>query len=145
VGDLVVKILEIFKQMAWAIQIMAYLSLFSGFVVLFSIANHQANTRSQETNLLKVLGAKFTEIRAGIQLEFGLLGLGAAFSGTALSYIVSFILSSVLFEGIWIFTWRIPLLSLFGVTLVAVATATLATRRVLKEKPIHLLQEDLRD
>jgi putative ABC transport system permease protein len=145
VGDLLVKILEIFKQMAWAIQIMAYLSLFSGFVVLFSIANHQASTRSQETNLLKVLGAKFLEIRSAVQLEFGLLGLGAAAVGTALSYLVSFILSVALFEGIWIFTWRIPVVSLFGVTAVAVATATLATRRVLREKPIRLLQANLRD
>ncbi|MDR3606108.1 MAG: FtsX-like permease family protein [Oligoflexia bacterium] len=141
VGDLVVKILEIFRQMAWAIQIMAYLSLFSGFVVLFSIANHQASMRSQETNLLKVLGAKFFEIRSAVQLEFGLLGFGAAMTGTALSYLVSFILSRVLFEGIWIFTWRIPFLALLGVTALSVVTATIATRRVLREKPIRLLQE----
>jgi putative ABC transport system permease protein len=140
VGDLVGKILEIFRQMAWAIQIMAYLSLFSGFVVLFSIANHQASTRSGETNLLKVLGAKFFEIRSAVQLEFGLLGFGAALAGTALSYVVSFILSTVLFEGIWIFTWRIPLVAVLGVTALSVVTATLATRRVLREKPIKLLQ-----
>jgi putative ABC transport system permease protein len=140
VGDLVAKILEIFRQMAWAIQIMAYLSLFSGFVVLFSIANHQASTRSQETNLLKVLGAKFFEIRSAIQLEFGLLGFGAALAGTALSYVVSFILANVLFEGVWIFTWKIPLLALLGVAVLSVVTATFATRRVLREKPLRLLQ-----
>ena len=50
VSRVVERILGIVTQMSWALKFMAYLSLFTGFVVLFSIANHQAQLRRGGTD-----------------------------------------------------------------------------------------------
>ena len=48
VSRIVKRINEIIEQMSWALTFMSILCLFSGFVVIFSIANHQARTRRWE-------------------------------------------------------------------------------------------------
>jgi putative ABC transport system permease protein len=140
ISVLVEKILSIFTQMGWAMRTMAILSLFAGFVVLFSIANHQASQRSTETNLLKVLGASFRDIRGIYELEFGALALGAALCGTAGSLVMSYFLSQFLFDRIWVLSGAVPLLVTLLVPLLAVATVHAATGSVLRQKPLALLQ-----
>ena len=142
ISVLVEKILSIFTQMGWALRVMAMLSLFAGFVVLFSIANHQASQRREETNLLKVLGAGFPEIRGIYNLEFGGLTFAAAFCGTAGSFAMSYLLSQFLFDHIWVFSWAVPLGVMVAVPLLAVATVHAATGRVLYQRPLALLQAD---
>ncbi len=142
VSDLAKKILEVFGQMSGALRVMAWLSLFAGFVVLFSISSHQASSRRQETNLLKVLGARFSDVRRMIVIEFAILGFCASAFGVVLSYIVSWLVTEFLFDGTWIFTWKTPLISIVAAGLLASQTALIAAWRVLKQKPIALLQSE---
>jgi putative ABC transport system permease protein len=121
---------------------MAWLSLFAGFVVLFSISSHQASSRRQETNLLKVLGAGFSDVRRMVLIEFAILGFCAAAFGTLLSYLVSWLITDLLFDGTWIFSWQTPLISVFAAGGLASLTALLAAWRVLRQKPIALLQSE---
>lgn len=140
VTELVTRILEIFRQMGAGIQAIAGLTLVAAVLVLFSIASHQAGTRAAESSLLKVLGAPFSDILATVGIEFGILGLFSSGVGTLLSYGVSYVMSVVVFEGVWVFSWRIPLLSIGLITALGVLTALLATHRVLKRKPVDLLR-----
>jgi putative ABC transport system permease protein len=140
VSDVTKKILEVFSQMSAALRVMAWLSLFAGFVVLFSISSHQASSRRQETNLLKVLGARFSDIRRMVAVEFAILGLCASALGVFLSYLVSWLITEFLFDGNWIFTWQTPLVSIAAAGFLASATAVAAAWRILRQKPIALLQ-----
>lgn len=142
VSDLASKILEVFAQMSGALRVMAWLSLFAGFVVLFSISSHQASSRRQETNLLKVLGASFSDIRQMIATEFAILGFCASAFGVLLSYLVSWLITEFLFDGSWVFTWKTPLISVMAAGALASLTALFAAWRVLQQKPIALLQAE---
>jgi putative ABC transport system permease protein len=142
VSDVTKKILEVFSQMSGALRVMAWLSLFAGFVVLFSISSHQASSRRQETNLLKVLGARFSDIRRMVAMEFATLGLCASAFGVVLSYLVSWLITEFLFDGNWVFTWQTPLVSVVAAGALASLTALTAAWRVLRQKPIALLQSE---
>ncbi len=142
ISTLVEKIVGIFKQMGLALRVMALLSLFAGFVVLFSIANHQASTRRQESNLMKVLGASPGLIQAIFDWEFATLAFFAAGFGTLVSVGMSYLFSLVLFDKVWIFTWLSPLLVTLAIPLMSLVTVHAATRRLLRQKPLALLQSE---
>ena len=71
-------------------------------VVVFSIARYEVQRRYREINLLKVLGAGFSNIRSMILLEFGILSSMAAFFGVVLSMAMSYTLSWQIFESLWL-------------------------------------------
>ena len=140
VSRIVSRILDITDQISWAIQVMAYLSILAGLVVLFSIARYEVQHRFWEINLLKVLGARFQDVRSIVQIEFGILGLFAAIFGVLLSNGMSFVISYLVFERLWSFSWQMTLFSIVGISLLSIGTALLATHQLLKQKPLKLLQ-----
>ncbi len=97
-------------------------------------------SRQQEINLLKVLGANFSDIRKMIMIEFGLLGLLAATLGSILSLIASWVISYVAFESIWSVYWQITLLTIAVISLFSMTAAFMGARKTLRQKPIGLLQ-----
>ena len=119
---------------------MAYLSIIAGLVVVFSIARHEAQSRTWEINLLKVLGSNFKDVQRIIQFEFGLLGASAAIFGVLLSLVMSYGVSLLLFENIWSFTWDISTFTIVTVSVLSVAIAMFATHHVLAQKPLKLLR-----
>jgi putative ABC transport system permease protein len=133
------RILSIVQQMGIAIFFMAALSLCAGLAVLFSIARHEADKRTRDVALLKVLGARFAQVRATVALEFAMLGLMAALAGTLLSIGVAFVLTSVLFDRLFVFDPRTPLVVLVACSALCLVTGLLATSRSLRLKPRLLL------
>src|SRR5690606_30484938 len=105
VTQIVARLLDITGQISWAIRVMAYLSIFAGLVVLFSIARYEVKSRYWEINLLKILGANFRDVKTIVQIEFGILGLCAAATGVVLSLLMSWTLSWILFDSLWGFSW----------------------------------------
>ena len=73
-------------------------------------------------------------------LEFGLLSGIAATFGVLLSMAMSYTLSWQIFESLWHPAWQNSLLGIGGVTVLGMGVALLATSRVLKQKPLVLLQ-----
>lgn len=140
-GDVVQKILEIFNQMTLALRVMAGLSFFSGLIVLYSIANHQAESRRMESNLWKILGAGSWDIQSMVALEFLVLGLLASAFGVAISYAMTWLLVTAVFDADWFFAFHRQALSIALITMLCLLTAALATRRVMVQKPAELLGE----
>ncbi len=134
------KILEITGQISWAIQVMAFSAIFVGMVVVYSIARYNSQSRMKEINLLKVLGAGFNEIRLIIILEFFIFGLSASLVGSLLSLVAAWVMSLMIFDSIWAISWAILVFTVFVITLLTMIAAYLGTRKVLKQKPISLLQ-----
>ena len=136
------KILSIVEQMTWALQLMAILSILAGLVILYSISREKAREQRWEINLLKILGASFSDLRNQVRIEFGLLGLCASILGVSLSAMVSFILAEYIFDKVWTFQLALPLGIIFTVVTLSVLTAEWATKKVLLEKPNSILQEN---
>ena len=136
------KILKVVGQMTWALQVMAILSIIVGLIILHTISREKARRQRQEINLQKILGASFSDLKNLVRLEFGALGLFSAVLGIALSSGSSFVLSHYIFDRVWSFYWPLPLIMITGVTLLSCFTAEIATRKVLREKPIQLFKDD---
>ena len=140
VTRMVGRVLKISDQMVLALRLMAYLSILAGLVVVFSIARHEVEGRLWELNLLKVLGARFSDIQKMIQIEFAVLGIFAGLFGVAVSLIMSYGISWWFFENLWKWTWQTSLGSIIGVTALSVGVAWLATQRTLRSSPLTLLR-----
>ena len=132
VSRIVKRINEIIEQMSWALTFMSLLCLLSGFVVLFSIASHQARARKWEVGLLKTLGASFQTIERQFLWQFCLISFFAISFGIFLSLLASYFVSSLLFDSLWIFDWKTPLLSLILGSLLTYWVTSLAIKKALK-------------
>ena len=135
------KILEIVSQMTWALQIMALLSILAGVVVLYSLAREKARRQKRELNLLKILGASFSDLQIQVRIEFGLLALSASSLGVLLSLATSYLLAEKVFDRVWSFQWALPFYIIVGVLTLSLLVTELATRKFLKEKPLSILNQ----
>ena len=134
-------ILSIVRQMTWALQVMAGLSILAGLTILFSVSREKAHKLRWELNLQKILGASFTDLRNQVRLEFGLLALFASLVGASLSALVSYVFAEVIFDRVWSFHWGLPCAITAIVVALSVLTAEFAAKKVLKMKPAYLLHE----
>jgi putative ABC transport system permease protein len=140
VSRAVQRILEMLQQLEWALLSTALLSILVGLSLVYAIARDQARARRWELNLLKVLGADFRQVRAAVDLEFGTLGLLAALTGAAASLLVSALLSQLLLDMEWAISWPPLIGAALAVPAICAGTARAATRHVLRERPLALLQ-----
>jgi putative ABC transport system permease protein len=134
-------ILSIVRQMTWALQVMAGLSILAGLVILFCVSREKAHRQRRELNLQKVLGASFSDLRNQVRVEFGLLGLFASLIGASLSALVSYVFAEIIFDRVWSFHWGLPCAITAIVVALSVLTAEFAAKKVLKMKPAYLLKE----
>jgi putative ABC transport system permease protein len=140
VARLVERVLQLTRQLSFALQFMAILSIVAGLVVVFSIARHEVHTRIREINLLKVLGGSFQKIRRIFLIEFGMIGGTASLCGVILSFAMSYSIAELVFESIWSFSWQFGLVSIGLVGGLSILASLSATWRVLRQKPLNLLQ-----
>ena len=127
--------------MTWALQIMALLSILAGVVVLYSLAREKARRQKRELNLLKILGASFSDLQIQVRIEFGLLALSASSLGVLLSLATSYLLAEKVFDRVWSFQWALPFYIIVGVLTLSLLVTELATRKFLKEKPLSILNQ----
>lgn len=141
VGRTVKSIFEISERMSWSLRLMATLSLIAGFVVLYSIATHQVAMRRWDLNMLKVLGASRGSVLGFLVSEFIVVGTIGAIFGVGLSFGVSYLLSYLLFDGQFTWTWQEPLITIFGVIALSGLVSAFASFRVVRERAVVLLRQ----
>ena len=134
------RLLALLGQLQWAIRSTAALSIAVGLLLVYAVARDQARARRWETNLLKVLGADLRAIRRAQDVEFALLGLLGAVAGCATSVLASAVLARVVLETPFTVSWTPLAITLVGIPLACAATARVATRSVVRERPLVLLQ-----
>ncbi len=139
IDRIVQRVLQISEKMSFSIQAMALLSVFVGLIVLFSIAQYQVQSRKQDLNLLKILGAPSAFLYQQLIAEFFVLAFLASLLGAVISQLVSYILTQVLFGGLWTPNWVWPLITVFLIGLFGVLLAALTAWQVMQAKPRDLM------
>lgn len=139
VSKVIEKIMSIASKMTMILMLMALLTVAAGFIVLFSIASHQARQRRGDLNLLKILGLSITRISFAIQLEFLLVAGSGALLGSLASVLAGYIVTKEVFEGDYSWHLSQPILLVAAVTVICVFVARSATARILKAKPSFYL------
>ncbi|MGD9643133.1 MAG: ABC transporter permease [Elusimicrobiales bacterium] len=134
--------LELTRQISAALSAMAWTTLLAGLAVLFAIARHQAAGLVAGMALMKVLGARPSDVAVMAALEFALLGLAAAAAGAGLSFAGSALLAHFVFDTALVFSPWPPLLITLAAGLLCGAMGLLAGRRALAARPVSLLKAD---
>ena len=140
VTRMVENVLTITDRISFSMKFMAYISIIAGLIVIFSIARQETQSRLWEINLLKVLGAGFRDIRFIIMLEFGILGFMAAITAVILSIISSYAISFYYFDRLWSLRIDYNLFSIFAVSAICALAALAAAGKIIKQKPLSILQ-----
>ncbi|MES2662425.1 MAG: FtsX-like permease family protein [Pseudomonadota bacterium] len=135
VTTLVARITIVIQQMSLILNIMAYLTIVTGLLVIYSIAQHQALARRWDHNLLKILGAQFPTLLRASLIEFASIAGLASILGAVIGLFSSFIIAKVIFQGVWYPQFQIVILISVGLVAVCVMTSLIATTRILKSKP----------
>jgi putative ABC transport system permease protein len=133
--------LDLLDKMRWCLNLMSVIALFAGFVVLFSIANRQAEVRVWEGNLVKVLGARKSEVRAQHCIEFLILSVSAGGFGAALSLALSWISSIYFFEGSFSPSLAPLFYSIFGTAILGVLVAIMGGSSSWQRNPAEILND----
>ncbi len=142
VGRTVDDILKTAEKMSWSLELMAALTLITGYIVLFSIVRSQMRGRRWELNMLKILGASGDEVARFILTEFVFLAFVSSFVGAGLSVLVSYGLNRYLFEGNFEFSMTAPVVSVLIITGLSVLISFLASLDIVKESALGILREE---
>ncbi len=132
-------LLGITNKLSLSIRFMAWLAIAAGLISIFSIARHEAWKNENQINLLKILGSTYREIQAITLLEFGFIGFTAALFAIVLSYAFSWAVSWYFFDRLWQIHPGLSFFILCLTTGICMATALVASGKVMKSKPIKLL------
>ncbi len=139
VSQMAATLMEITDKLSVSIGFMAWLAIATGLVSIFSIARHEAWMNQGQINLLKVLGGDFKLIQKITLLEFGFMGFTAALLAVGLSFGFSRAVAWYFFDSLWAFDFWGSFVILFMTTAICMATASVATLKVMKTKPVTLL------
>jgi len=136
VSEIVQRMVKMIDSIQKALLGMALLALFMSFFLILISSMTQAETRRKDFVLFNVLGAEPKDLRNLISKEFFIIGLSSAFTGTFLSFLPTFILTTLILKtkfsvdyNIILFTFLIlPLLTL----LIGLLSLGRASQRNLK-------------
>ena len=135
VQDVIQKVLYVLDQLSIAVYLLAGLAILSGLVVLYSIARYEVKMETWMFSLLKVLGADFQLLRKWIIVRFGILGFTASFVGIFLSMGFAYMFWVFVVKDSWHWVISEVLILCPIITLVCVATALLASQKILQSRP----------
>jgi putative ABC transport system permease protein len=141
VGRTVKRIFELSEKMTWSLELMAALSLLAGFVVLFSMAQHQIRSRRWDINMLKILGGDQKSTTLNVVSEFMMIGFMSAFFGAGLSVLVAYIVTQQIFDGQFQGSLFWPMFTVITVTALSGVISYVVSQRVVRERPGFLLHK----
>lgn len=135
------RLAEITDQIVWALQFMSMLCLISGFIVIFSIINHQASLKKWDIGLLKAMGTEFTTIRNKFLWQFAIIASAASLTGILCSFLASFLLAKFVLNSSWSFNILASLLAFSVCIILSLMVTYFATYQALRVKTIELLNK----
>jgi putative ABC transport system permease protein len=140
VTDLVKKIIDLSGKITLAITIIALFAIIVGFLVIYSISHTETKRKSNEMNLLKVLGGTQKSIYSIFIFEFGLISLLASLLGITMSIIATIAISIYLFESLWQIDGWLIIISLFLLNVLTITLTLFSARNTIEKRPHKLLQ-----
>lgn len=134
--------IKISDQMSWSLELMSFLALLSGYIVLFSIIRSHLETRYYEINMLKIFGGSFSKLTGYILNEYITLTLMASILGVFFSVLVSYGISYYLFEGVFTLNISTLVISVSLITIISALVCFFASFGVFKARPSDVLRSN---
>ena len=141
--DLVLITAEnILAKVALIIRFMALFSMATGLVVLLGVITSSHFQRVREIALLKILGARRSQVRSIMALEYFFLGFFAALSGGMLALVGTWALSTFVFK-VPFQPVMLPLVIVVAlVSCTTVLVGMLTSQSLVKRSPLEVLRSN---
>lgn len=134
------EILSLTEKMTFALELLAYLVLISGFVILFIIIRQHFIAQQWSINLFKVLGASRSDLLLYSFTQIGTLGLSGLTCGLILSQVINYIIITYGLDIESIIRLETPLKVLVATLALSMLIGFLAVRKIISRRPIELLR-----
>ncbi|MBI4271242.1 MAG: FtsX-like permease family protein [Candidatus Rokubacteria bacterium] len=129
-------------QLAWAVRWMAAFSVATGLVVVAGTLAATRWERLYESVILRTLGATRGAVARAFAVEYACLGAAAGLGGTLLAVVLAWIVVRFVLDVPWTLA-PAPLVLGVGATAgLSLAVGSLATFRLLGQKPLAVLRRD---
>ena len=137
----VMKLVEnILSKIAWVINFLALFSILTGFIVLIGAVRTSKYKRLKENAMLRTIGATSKQIFNMTTVEYILLGIIGTLSGTFLSVIGAYLLSTYSFRTPFVVSWLpvvlVPLTVTFAVAIIGIVNNI----QIIKTSPKEILR-----
>ncbi len=134
---------DIFAKVALVVKFMAAFVVATGVIVLAGAVLTAHFQRVRESVLLRTLGATRRQVRQIMLVEYGVLGVLAAVTGSLLAVGANWLLMRFVFETGFVAPPLLLLAAVAAVTAVTLATGLLSSRGVCDHPPLEVLRQEV--
>lgn len=141
VQEIVGKMSGLFVKARQAIEIISWLSLAVGLVILYGLSHDQVYRRYYDLALMKSLGFSSNQLRLNLLYEFGALFLTASGLGLFLGWLIAQVIGKEVFKlGLGVDWERIIYPGVF-LAILCLGTILVSSWRAVRSKPRELLSD----
>jgi putative ABC transport system permease protein len=141
VEELVGKLSDLFQKSRQAIELVSWLSLSVGLIILYGLSHDQVYRRYYDLALMKTLGLSTARLRRNLLIEFGSIFVLAMSLGFGLGWLISQLIGREVFKLSWQIDWGRMLLPGLLLTLLCLGTLLLSSWKALRARPRELLSD----
>jgi putative ABC transport system permease protein len=141
VEELIAKLSDLFQKARQAIEVISWLSLAVGFVILYCLSHDQVYRRYYDLALMKTLGFSSGSLRKFLLVEFGFLFFFATSFGFALGWLIAVLIGHEVFKIPWGIDWQKLIYPGLILSILCLVTILASSWRALKAKPRELLSD----
>ena len=141
VEEMVKKMSILFDKSRLAIELISWLSLGVGLVILYGLSHDQVYRRTYDLALMKVLGLEGKQLRVHLIFEFGLIFFSATLLGLFLGWLLAQLIASEVFKLSLAVDWLRLLGTWLFLSLLCLGTIFFSSWRAVQTKPRVLLSE----
>lgn len=141
VEEMVNKMSLLFDKSRLAIELISWLSLGVGLIILYGLSHDQVYRRSYDLALMKVLGIRAGQIRLHLIFEFGAIFFSATGLGLLLGWLFAQLIAKEVFKLSFSVDWLRLTVTWALLSLLCLGTIFLASWRAVQTKPRVLLSE----
>jgi putative ABC transport system permease protein len=140
--DVLERLGRVLDQMAVAVRAMALFAISAGLVVMAGALGASRYQRVSESVILRTLGATRSTVARVFAVEYACLGLAAGVGGSLLAAVLAWAVLRFVLDAPWVLAPLALALGLAVPTALALAVGSLATWRLLGEKPLPVLRRE---
>lgn len=141
VEEVVGKLAVLFDKSRQAIEVISWLSLAVGFVILYGLSHDQVYRRYYDLALMKSLGLSSRQLRLNLIYEFGSLFFSALTLGLVFGWVIALVIGREVFKLSWSIDWSRMLVPAMLLTILCLATILVSSWRAVRAKPRELLSD----
>lgn len=141
VEELVGKLASLFEKSRQAIELISFLSLGVGLVILYGLSHDQVYRRYYDLALMKTLGLTSGRLRLHLIIEFGTLFAVAMVSGLFLGWLIAQLIGTEVFKLSLSIDWVRILVPGLLLSVLCLGTIILSSWRAVSARPRELLSD----